>query len=1284
MFKFLRKNKLITLLTSLCMLLLASALMATTAWYVVQMEIDPPTSTNTSGILTSYFDSGTGTSNDPYVITRPIHFYHLSYLQNSDYFGNSEPYFQIGKKNLNGSGNTDYRVYEYDENGSVVADSYVTSLNMDYYDGSGSYSKLTPIGTYSHPFKGHLNGANITVDNIHINGNGLNDIGVFGYVLDEATVHNVYFDNVDIDTGSPTHSPSGHAHADSKYNIGYIAGHIESEESFNHVFINNCEIKNSSAPSVAGKSHYGYFGMCDTASTPMTRDTYDEYRIQPSTVKTYMDGIYSGLGAKGVATRPGEVEYNASGTLFTDAFNKNASNNYDLKGKSSGAAHNYSLGTIGHQGMDAIYDIRYDTSTPKKLMDEDTIVVPEGTSIDSINTDGTYMYWDSANSVWKYYVISSGGSTVNLAFNVFTISYEYNSTTYYLYYDSSTTSLKGSTTTPTTSNKNYWFCFKEALSNSDLGVTSFTNNDTTASYYMYIPDSDVYVYITNSNEFNVGSATTVAGLSGTNGNTGSFSIDGVDSAIKWTGKYNSQNATFAFQANGTSVSLIRPVANNLATTFAFNGSGARTETSTESSSRFELLTDVTDILEGTRVGICASNYYSMLSTTQNTNNRGSVAPTDLSEDEDGTILSNETGTAVLTVSLRDNSGTTEYSLYDPANSGYLYAASSSNNHLKTHATQSWWTIDIDDSTYNATMVSQYEDYTHNVLRYNSQYDIFACYTGGQQNIQLYKYVATSGTLITANAASITYTVSGGGQITRTPYAAFYDEDTSGLEDFKSLTFERSRITWDFENSQITVAPVGNSYWEMITSDDDLVDGDYLVVCNSQAKALDGSAGASIDSTSNKISVTITNYTIPVDTVTTNAAFQYDATNKTFKSTNNTYLYNTGKGSIGLYASAVTHTTVSVAANGVATIYYNSNYLKYNSSWGGFRYYQSGQSDVQLYKLVTESSEPEYISDGIAAADEHYNRTKIDVVGDATFKASTIAISSNLSNTKAVSKWHSDNVNDGIGSKFYQTKYVGNSIVFFIPNQGTLDFGELHIVCTSSSAPVFIKGTDSGRLDWESSIRFDDTRIKCADDNADSNTWDYTLSLNKNNIFNLSYAALNSSGNIVSCYDTDGAKVLPSSSVGLNSISTFVLAISTPSASMEFSNINLKINHIAGTIANYSYVGYRSATYSSGTTTEDGEEFNNVTAASVIDREVLDYRFDAAASNRIDMKISYSVVNNIGVYDLTFKCSVNLTVYVFNYDAERIKIYHNDSSHSGSPTCKSTYNELPVTGTTWWS
>lgn len=1284
MFKFLKKNKLITLLTSLCMLLLAGALMATTAWYTVQMEIDPPTSTNTSGILTSYFDSGTGASNDPYVITRPIHFYHLSYLQNSDYFGNSEPYFQIGKKNLNGSGNTDYRVYEYDENGSVVADSYVTSLNMDYYDGSGSYSKLTPIGTYSHPFKGHLNGANITVDNIHINGNGLNDIGVFGYVLDEATVHNVYFDNVDIDTGSPTHSPSGHAHADSKYNIGYIAGHIESEESFNHVFINNCEIKNSSAPSVAGKTHYGYFGMCDTASTPMTRDTYDEYRIQPSTVKTYMDGIYSGLGGKGVATRPGEVEYNASGTPFTDAFNKNALNNYDLKGTSSGATHNYSLGTIGHQGMDAVYDIRYDTSTPKKEMDEDTVVVPEGTTIDSINDAGTYMYWDSTNEVWKYYVISTSGSTVNLTFNVFTLSYEYNSTTYYLYYDTSTSSLKGSTTVPTTSNKNYWFCFKENLTNNDLGVTSFTNNDSTTSYYIYIPCDDVYVYITDNTTFNVGTATDVAGLSGTNGNTGSFSIDGVDSAIKWAGKYNSQNATYAFQANGTSVSQIRPVANNLATIFAFNGSSARVESSTETSSEFQLITDVSEILSGTQVGIASADYTKMMSTTQNTNNRGSVEPVDV--EGDGTILSNETGTAVLTVTTRDNSGTTEYSLYDPSNSGYLYAASSSSNYLRTKAEESWWTISIDESA-NASVVSQ-ENVSRDTMKYNSQFEIFACYSSGQSDIRIYKYFSTSGTLITANAAAIQYTVTGGGSITRTPYAAFYDEDVSASESFQSLTFARSRITWDFEHSQITVAPVGEAYWEKVTSTASVTDGDYLIVNESNGVAFNGGIDSeSYDAISNKIDVTISASRIAYDSATENAKFTWNSTASTLKSKAGYYIGRTSS-STGINASASTAytNTISFSGSDVVITASNNYVLRYNDSSGQdrFRYY-SGNSvkAIQLYKLVIESSDPEYISDGVAAADANYNRTKIDVVGDATFKASSIGISSNLSNTKAISKWHSDNAFDGIGSKFYQTKYVGNSIVFFIPNQGTLDFGEIHIYCTSSSAPVFIKGTDPGRLGWESSIRFDDARIKCADDNtADANVWDYTLSLNRNNIFNLCYAALNSSGNIISCYDTDGAKVLPASNVGLNSISTFVIAISTPSASMDFSTINLKINHIAGTIANYSYVGYRSATYSSGTTTEDGEEFNNVTAASVIDREVLDYRIEMASSNRVNMKMVYNGTTN--TYDLTFKCYSTTTVYVFNFDAERIKFYINDTTHASAPIYKSSYHNISVSGSTWWS
>lgn len=1286
-----KTSRIITVLGINSVVLSVGVVIATISWYNAKQEILPKDNVSSS-ILTSYFDSGNGSQDNPYVITKPAHFYNLSRLYAAGYAFDSNTYFRVGKKNIEGTGNTDYQVYAVDEDGSIKSGVFSKTLDMSFYNGSDiEHPSLVPLGTSRHPFVSKINGSNITIDGLNINGAGCSDIGVFGYVSSSATIHNIYFDNISIDIGVPVGTDAYHAHADGKYNIGYIAGHVVDEDSFNYVYVNRAEVTNSVSPSVVSKTHYGIFGVCDSASTPITNSSVSEYRVDPSTVYSYMYTNYSSFSSKAVTTR--NTEYSVSSTAFSTAF-ASGDSKFDLKGKSSGTSYNYSLSTIGHQGMDTTYNISYGNSHSNMLAT--TQVLAAGIDINSVNDPGTYMYYDTSTSKWKYYIVTAGGSSSTVTFNVFTISYTYNSTTYYLYFDNDTTSLKAtaysSNSSPSTSNTNYWFCFKESLSNSDIGVESLASIGSSGRYYIYVPAYDKYLYITGSTTLNAGSATTVSALSGS-GNTGSFAIDSIDSTISWIGTYNSNHSTvFAFKGSGTTIDIVRPVSGNEASTFAINGSGNRVPSSTTASEEFQLITDVSQITQGMKVGIGypnldeSSGYY-LMSTTQQTNNRGAVSTTVKS----GTTLNCVSGAVKLTVSINEQEDQSlQYSLFDSewdgGNGGYLYAASSYKNFLRTKSDETNWTIEITDtSPYNAVITCQ-NDNTNNLMRfnYNNGSPLFACYSTGQKAICLYKYYQTSGTMYTANADTLTVTISSGSDVTRVQYSAYYDSDPGGLHSYHDIDFSRERITWDFPNHQIIVAPLDDSHWEKVTSTSEVTNGDYLIVNENASVAFNGGIDSeSYDVTGNNISVTISNNRIDYDSTTEAAKFTYDSTSNTLKSAKGYYI-GRNTSSTGINASkTITYTnTISFSGSDVVITSENNYVLRYNDSSGQdrFRYY-SGDSvkAIQLYKLISESNDPEYIADGIEEIDEKYDHNKIDIVGDSSFTSSSINLTSNLSNTKAVSKWHEDNAAlDGIGTTFYQTKYVGNSIVFFIPNQGTFDFGTIHFVCTSNNAPVFIKGTHLGKTGWESSIGFSDERIGCENDSQASNTYDYTLSLNKYNIFNLSYAALNSSGKIISCYDADGSKVLPASTnISLNSISTFVLAITTPSEDMSVSTINLKINNIEGNIANFSNVGYRTASYSSGTSTIDEEETNSVTDSSVIDFPTIIYRFDSSnANNRIYEKMVYDGVNH--TYNLTFKCSVTTTIVIFNFDAEREKLSVNNVRY------KESYHSITVTGTTWYA
>lgn len=76
-----------------------------------------------------------------------------------------------------------------------------------------------------------------------------------------------------------------------------------------------------------------------------------------------------------------------------------------------------------------------------------------------------------------------------------------------------------------------------------------------------------------------------------------------------------------------------------------------------------------------------------------------------------------------------------YTIQD-ASGKYLYAASSSSNHLKGKDAPAYWTIEEADGVY--TLVSKAQE-TRNILRYNDNNKIFSCYSSGQLDVTLYPY-----------------------------------------------------------------------------------------------------------------------------------------------------------------------------------------------------------------------------------------------------------------------------------------------------------------------------------------------------------------------------------------------------------------------------------------------------------------------------------------------------------------------------------------------------------------
>jgi len=173
--------------------------------------------------------------------------------ENLDGFAEEGYHFQLGC-DIDGSGEP--KVYGYDDEGRLIEDSYVDSLNMNYY------SALKPIGTEANPFIGTFDGQGLIIDKAHISGSGLADIGFFGYVQKKASIHDLYLDNLELDLAGAI--ADGHPNHDGGARVGYLAGHIEDATSFSNAYINNCGIKGRSC---LMKNDWGYFGLCENAAS---------------------------------------------------------------------------------------------------------------------------------------------------------------------------------------------------------------------------------------------------------------------------------------------------------------------------------------------------------------------------------------------------------------------------------------------------------------------------------------------------------------------------------------------------------------------------------------------------------------------------------------------------------------------------------------------------------------------------------------------------------------------------------------------------------------------------------------------------------------------------------------------------------------------------------------------------------------------------------------------------------------------------------------------------------
>lgn len=388
---------------------------------------------------------------------------------------------------------------------------------------------------------------------------------------------------------------------------------------------------------------------------------------------------------------------------------------------------------------------------------------------------------------------------------------------------------------------------------------------------------------------------------------------------------------------------------------------------------------------GTYLLVCEKNNVALSSVSSTKTVYGDGSAVTISDNK---IQSNSTVDAyqVVIAAATTTSGAYTFSL---GTLGYL--TWSSGNSLKVSSTDSAnsnWTIAA-GSTAGNWVISNSNDSTRQIW-YNTNSPRFACYTGKKESdsgyapVQLYKLESSSSqtaktTLSTpeifadvqntneiyvmwdavSNAGSYIVTCTGQSNQTVTTTEATFKGLANGTYTVTVTAVPTDTDTYsNSEAASATVTVSGSSeeaaYYIKITSTANLTDGQYLIVYETGSLVFDGSL-TTLDAASNTQSVTISDSKIEATTAVDGYAFTYDASAKTLKSASGYYIGRSANLN-GLNSStSTTYTnTISFDTSGNAVIQGSgttATYLKYNSTSGQtrFRYYKSGQKDIQLYK-----------------------------------------------------------------------------------------------------------------------------------------------------------------------------------------------------------------------------------------------------------------------------------------------------------------------------------------------
>lgn len=265
-------GKKLTVLFLLSLVLFISVTVTTLAWtnntYILPQDVIGKSRKN-------YFAGGDGSSTTPFLISEPEHFFNLAYLQNSGQFNSSTYYFEL-------TNSIDFS--------QAIVDLYKT---------------VYPVGNEDYPFLGIFEGNFYTLSNFSIDGNGYQDIGVFGRIGNtddpettetEGVVQNLFIEQPTIISNPSTtdDKTNFHTHNDNLENraTGYIVGHLSSDAYLNNVFVVAPTI-NSLSNADTNRSQYGLVGYNAYDGGNITGSPRNAYNFDMDAASSYSALIYA-------------------------------------------------------------------------------------------------------------------------------------------------------------------------------------------------------------------------------------------------------------------------------------------------------------------------------------------------------------------------------------------------------------------------------------------------------------------------------------------------------------------------------------------------------------------------------------------------------------------------------------------------------------------------------------------------------------------------------------------------------------------------------------------------------------------------------------------------------------------------------------------------------------------------------------------------------------------------------------------------------------------------------